>query len=90
MENKMIHVPISEEFLDEYVVDTLIEDLNMIRQGVARLEGLEYLKEIATFQQQDLDYDRVLIKSIQDVLTYYIPHDDYEEKVGVPHPFPLN
>ena len=86
----MINVPISEEFLDKVLVDTLIEDLNMIREGATRLETLEYLKEIAAYQQEDLDYDRVLIKSIQDVLTYYLPHDEYEEKVGVPHPFPLN
>lgn len=86
----MINVPISEEFLDKVLVDTLIEDLNMIREGATRLETLEYLKEIAPYQQEDLDYDRVLIKSIQDVLTYYLPHDEYEEKVGVPHPFPLN
>ena len=86
----MINVPISEEFLDKVLVDTLIEDLNMIREGATRLEALEYLKKIAPYQQEDLDYDRVLIKSIQDVLTYYLPHDEYEEKVGVPHPFPLN
>ena len=86
----MINVPISEEFLDKVLVDTLIEDLNMIREGATRLKALEYLKEIAAYQQEDLDYDRVLIKSIQDVLTYYLPHDEYEEKVGVPHPFPLN
>ena len=86
----MINVPISEEFLDKVLVDTLIEDLNMIREGATRLKDLEYLKQIAPYQQEDLDYDRVLIKSIQDVLTYYLPHDEYEEKVGVPHPFPLN
>lgn len=86
----MINVPIAQEFLDKVLVDTLIEDLNMIRRGATRLEALEYRKEIAPYQQEDLDYDRVLIKSIQDVLTYYLPHDEYEEKVGVPHPFPLN
>ena len=37
----MISVPISQEFLDKVLVDTLIEDLNMIREGAVRLEALE-------------------------------------------------
>ena len=84
----MISVPISQEFLDKVLVDTLIEDLNMIREGAVRLEALEQLKEIASYQQDDLDYDRVMIMSLEAVLTYYIPHNDYEKTVGVPHPFP--
>jgi hypothetical protein len=77
----------SQEFFDIVVVDTLIEDLNILREFVAKLEALEELKP---YQEQDLDYDRSLIESLQNVLTYYIPYQAYEERVGVPHPRPLD
>ena len=83
----MIHVPISEKFLDNFVMDTLIEDLNHLRKDVARLETLEELKPC---QEQDLDYDKFMIESLKNVLTYYIPYNDYEAKVGVPHPRPID
>ena len=77
----------SQEFFDNFVVDTLIEDLNILYDSVAKLEALEELKP---YQEQDLDYDRSLIESLQNVLTYYIPYQAYEERVGVPHPRPLD
>ena len=83
----MMHVPISAEFLDEYVVDTLILDLNIIRQSVIILEAKS---ELQPWQEQDLDYDKFLIESLQNILTYYIPYDDYETKVGIPHPRPID
>jgi hypothetical protein len=77
----------SQEFFDNFVVDTLIEDLNILYDSVAKLEALEELKP---YQEQDLDYDRSLIESLQNVLTYYIPYRDYEARVGIPHPRPLD
>ena len=77
----------SQEFFDKFVVDTLIEDLNILRESVAELEALEELKP---YQEQDLDYDRSLIESLQHVLTYYIPYHDYEARVGISHPRPLD
>jgi len=83
----MIHVPIPEEFLEAYIVNTLIEDLNILCDSVAKLEALEELKP---YQKQDLDYDKFMIESLQNVLTYYIPYHDYEARVGIPHPRPLD
>lgn len=77
----------SQEFFDKFLVDTLIEDLNMLRESVVRLEALENL---TSYMQEDLDYDRFMVESLQNVLTYYIPYHDYEERVGVPHPRPLD
>lgn len=77
----------SQEFFDIVVVDTLIEDLNILRESVARLDAL---KERKPYQDQDLDANRFFIESLQNVLTYYIPYHDYEERVGVPHPRPLD
>jgi hypothetical protein len=77
----------SQEFFDNFVVDTLIEDLNILYDSVAKLEALEELKP---YQEQDLDADRFFIESLQNVLTYYIPYQAYEERVGVPHPRPLD
>jgi hypothetical protein len=77
----------SQEFYDMFHIETLIRDLNYLRVDVARLEALEELKP---YQEQDLDADRFFIESLQNVLTYYIPYHDYEERVGVPHPRPLD
>jgi hypothetical protein len=77
----------SQEFFDNFHVNTMIQDLNNLRKDVVRLEALEELKP---YQEQDLDADRFFIQSLQNVLTYYIPYHDYEERVGVPHPRPLD
>ena len=77
----------SQEFFDNFHVNTLIQDLNNLRKDVVRLEAL---KERKPYQDQDLDADRFFIESLQNVLTYYIPYHDYEERVGVPHPRPLD
>jgi len=77
----------SQEFFDNFHVNTMIQDLNNLRKDVVRLEAL---KERKPYQDQDLDADRFFIESLQNVLTYYIPYHDYEERVGVPHPRPLD
>ena len=77
---------IFEEYIDNVVVDTLIEDLHILREEIRALEALETLEP---YQQQDLDYNKSMIKSIRNVLTYYIPYHDYEEKVGEPCPRPM-
>ena len=77
----------SQEFFDNFHVNTMIQDLNNLRKDVVRLEALKKRKP---YQDQDLDADRFFIESLQNVLTYYIPYHDYEERVGVPHPRPLD
>jgi len=76
----------SQEFFDKFGVDTLIEDLNMLRESVRSLEALENL---TSYMQEDLDYDKFIIESLQNVLTYYIAHDEYEARVGIPRPRPF-
>jgi hypothetical protein len=77
----------SQEFYDMFHVETLIRDLNYLRVDVARLEAL---KELKPYQEQDLDANKFFIESLQNVLTYYIPYQAYEERVGIPHPRPLD
>jgi hypothetical protein len=77
----------SQEFFDNFHVNTMIQDLNNLRKDVVRLEALEELKP---YQEQDLDADRFFIESLQNVLTYYIPYHDYEARVGISHPRPLD
>jgi len=77
----------SQEFYDMFHIETLIRDLNYLRVDVARLEALEELKP---YQEQDLDANKFFIESLQNVLTYYIPYRDYEARVGIPHPRPLD
>jgi hypothetical protein len=77
----------SQEFFDNFHVNTMIQDLNNLRKDAARLEAL---KELKPYQEQDLDANKFFIESLQNVLTYYIPYQAYEERVGVPHPRPLD
>ena len=74
----------NQEFLDNFIQEILLTDLTNLRLQVAGLLALDNIKD---YQQEDLDYNQFAIESIQNTLSYYIPWDEYEEKVGVPYPF---
>ena len=70
----------AEQLLENYLTDTLIEDLNIARKTIAKLE---YREDLRPHELRDLDDASSLSKSLQIVLAYYLPYDEYKKRVGV-------
>lgn len=79
-------ISMTADQVDAIVIDRLLSNLESLRAEVELLKSKESLKK---YQIEDMTDHLFYIKAIENLLSYYMIREDYEEKVGRPMPRPV-